>query len=1014
VIDEGTAYAPQMPWYMSHYCDAEFTTGGDAQDPVCYADYLSPFNVPFAPLDKTDYSQWPASQALSVFPFATGKPLPPNAQTDPPINHCPSGQTTCTLVMAGFDLSTPLSKNLSTVGGSAYSSYNNLLFQWFNDALKNFQVNADLTKDDFQRHFPWNGPQVTWGVNNSPTDLYAQAQSNPFLGQFSFVSQAGGDPSCSITLTASNPAGCTTPKVRADHYLYPRQCELSDLAGTDIEKLRRCGLNYEFHHNGWLEEWPQSFWSDLNAAGAGIVGPNQYGRTSFLFAGIPGLQLPVSFSTVPTSKNGLTAYEQVYNASIFSVYLPIANEADFRNALKGRNYKNPEFYHTLLMTNHMESDEVEFAEGIRGKVLWHNEYRTQGMYANFASKFVDRTFPAAFLAQDWKAPYHNNTCDGCHVRNGSGIPINPDSSLDKALQSPQGFMSTLAYNPFGAATDARIKDYTFTGEIRPMKLVFFDLKRPLPPSAIRKDDSVYSTPLAASASQAAPARGAVNTKNQYYSSTIMNFYGDSFHLNRPNYNYSWSYGPVVNLNRMVVKAARTNQELEENCKGCGTYQPLQVNLQTFTWDASCQLVLFAPLDTPWPKTCDDIGSDAIFRAINSSTSNTKPCGIDRKGNEVPPPCVGFMLLNGKRLGNLSAIEAIPDSAIEGFQKDQIKALGAKNLAGEVQYNAGSRDGVPDKDHPNSVVKECQGNAKSLKNCYIGRFGWLGDRVSLEDQVANAAFIEMNLLTSEGYNDLSSKKIVTSSPIRYNVPNCGPADQMCVKSGGNGQLLETDINRMAAYARWLGNPTRSEFMIYLPDVIGGEQIFEQMKCDTCHVIKDIEIIPDETMLSKVFRDRLTTRLDSKSPPFVSYLGTDLLMHDMGYLSQVGNASGDIRDNNGVVKSAFPFPNYIQKIRTPPLKGLRFNRFVTDSQLNTQIRCSYSKTAPACEPGCDFLLHDGRACDAIEAAFLHDGPAIKKLGVINGLPGCVKNKGNKCGLNDLTKDDLRQLRAFLYSL
>jgi len=54
-----------------------------------------------------------------------------------------------------------------------------------------------------------------------------------------------------------------------------------------------------------------------------------------------------------------------------------------------------------------------------------------------------------------------------------------------------------------------------------------------------------------------------------------------------------------------------------------------------------------------------------------------------------------------------------------------------------------------------------------------------------------------------------------------------------------------------------------------------------------------------------------------------------------------------------------------------------------------------------PACDFLLHDGRACDAIEAAFLHDGPAIKKLGVIDGLIG-------------LSKAQLRQLRAFLYSL
>ena len=115
-----------------------------------------------------------------------------------------------------------------------------------------------------------------------------------------------------------------------------------------------------------------------------------------------------------------------------------------------------------------------------------------------------------------------------------------------------------------------------------------------------------------------------------------------------------------------------------------------------------------------------------------------------------------------------------------------------------------------------------------------------------------------------------------------------------------------------------------------------------------------------------------------------------MHDMGYLSQVGNASQPIRDGDGVVIAGFE--NYVQKIRTPALKGLRFNRFVTDSHKNTKN--------PG-DPACDFLLHDGRACDAIEAAFLHDGPAIKKLGVIEGL-------------NGLTPKEILELRAFLYSL
>ena len=145
-----------------------------------------------------------------------------------------------------------------------------------------------------------------------------------------------------------------------------------------------------------------------------------------------------------------------------------------------------------------------------------------------------------------------------------------------------------------------------------------------------------------------------------------------------------------------------------------------------------------------------------------------------------------------------------------------------------------------------------------------------------------------------------------------------------------------------------------------------------------------------MLSLDFRKRLATRVAPPATPFLSYIGTDLLMHDMGHLSQVASASQPIRDQDGVVLPAFR--NYVQKIRTPALKGLRFNRFVTESHNNTKA---------SGDPACDFLLHDGRACDAIEAAFVHDGPAVKKLGVIEALTG-------------FNAKEILELRAFLYSL
>ena len=932
-ITDGTSYAPQMPWFMSHYCDSGFKPGiKDVQDPVCYGDYISPMNAGFnaTGLGATD---WPRSVPWSVFPSG---PVPS------PANHCKSGETKCTLVMAGFDLrEVPPNQ-----GNLQYQQYNDNLLAWFNGALARFP--SDVSNAELQRHFPWSGAPITW-----ETFLYPQAVLNPFLGQFDNQVTAPAAPrsSCNnITVDGPQPPAipgepqCSdTDTHRASTHLYPRQCQLGDLALTNIARLRQCGLNYELHHNGYLEQWPRSFWQDVRNAD---MVANQYGRTSFLFAGVPGMQLAVSFYNDPTSDSGLNIYEQVYNASIFSLYLPFTNLADTKNAFPGRNYTDTDFYHTLLMSNHMEADPLQFADGIRGKVLWHNEYRTQKMFQAFrdgkSKKFETRTFAAAFDPKTARAPFHNNTCDGCHVRNGSGVPINTANKLDAALKE---FMNVdVAFNPYP------VKDYTFTGQIRPMKLVFFDLR-----DTTHLDSSRYSEPLAFAAKLVAQAPRTVQAGDLYYNNKIMNFYGDSFHVTTPGYNYVWNYVPA-DSNRMVVNAARINSELNK------TYEPRQVKVASFQTSSSCRLVLPAPTSKPWPNSCDEINDAAIRGAIDGGA-------------------VGFMLLNGKRLGNLSAMEAIPNQAILGFRDSQRAALG-ETIAGEIIWNAGSRDGVGGKVH-----KECRTN--TLQDCYIGRFGWLGDRVSLEDQVANAAFVEMNMTTSEGYKKLYSSDRAMF-PIRYAYPNCGPADKTCLESSGNADLSEQDVKRMADYARWLGNPTRSEFQVSLPEVVAGEKIFRRIKCDTCHVIKKIEIVPDDTMLSKDFRDRLETRVARSARPFLSYIGTDLLMHDMGYLSQTGNTSQSIRDKDGVVLPKFK--NYVQKIRTPALKGLPFNRFVTDSHKNTRN--------PG-DPACDFLLHDGRACDAIEAAFLHDGPAIKKLGVIEGL-------------NGLTPREVLELRAFLYSL
>jgi hypothetical protein len=488
---------------------------------------------------------------------------------------------------------------------------------------------------------------------------------------------------------------------------------------------------------------------------------NQYGRTMFLFAGVPGMQLPVSYYNDKNIANGLSVYERVHNSSVFSLYLPIANEADYKMAMTNRNYDTgaDEFYHDVLMSNHMESQPGDFANGIRGKVLWHNEYRSKLMYDAFrknnppgsAANFPTFTFPAAFNPTTTSAPYHNYTCDGCHVRNGSGIPIIPVNPMNIKNTLPINgdgspffpFMTAGVYNPYVSPAicpdQLPCKDYTFTGTIQPMKLVFFDLARR------NISDSTYSNPAA--------------FRGVYYANPIMNFYGDSFRVTQPGSawsgSYTWSYGSIPDPTSTALHIEVVDTTARKNPETGQRYVPRQVNLGAFTTpnSASCQLNA-APsgLSVYWPTDCTAISGDKITAAIAAAV-NPPTAGV--------PGGVGFMHLNGKRLGNLGAMEAIPNAAIigvngvGGFRNNQIAELVkagvapgvAATMAGEIIWENGTRGGSTDPRN-RDVKLFCDPYSQTpLDTCWIGRFGWIGDRVSLEDQVANAAFIEMGITTS---------------------------------------------------------------------------------------------------------------------------------------------------------------------------------------------------------------------------------------------------------------------------
>ena len=147
---------------------------------------------------------------------------------------------------------------------------------------------------------------------------------------------------CDVTVDGPNIRTAPRPTIRrASTSLYPRQCTLDDLAGaaagkTDkVARLRQCGLNYELHHNGYLEQWPDVFWqNDPDLQGHARLQPiwqdvlSVRRRSRFTAAGVV-LQRPRA------SDSGLSVYERVYNASIFSLYLPVANVADIKRAFHG-------------------------------------------------------------------------------------------------------------------------------------------------------------------------------------------------------------------------------------------------------------------------------------------------------------------------------------------------------------------------------------------------------------------------------------------------------------------------------------------------------------------------------------------------------------------------------------------------------------------------------------------------------------------------------------------------------
>jgi len=1026
-ITEATIFAPPLPWPTGHYCAVD---EDNISDSVCYEDYFTTQLI--APANPSGNEFWlKDNPALFV----------PNGEEPDYKKFCRSGENSCSLYLGKVDwvkeatnpqiadctkpdvcqekcqaaireCKTEVRANCPVEGECEEEVDENCTTDISNECrpevIAQCQVDVNpaevleecrqevLAKtDDLIRQFNFSIVRFP-DVGRYPWDEKAKENLadaipfNPFIGYYALK---GRDFDRGKRL------------FKATHYVLPKQCTKTDFMNARngdseaIRTLKDCAVNFEIHTSGFHEIWKELYGGNvdnLNVEEIDRVLPgfaaNQYGRTMFMLAGVPEQKTAVSFELL---NDRLSIYDKTYGSSLYTQYLPMVNPADL--TLKTKSYGN-DFWHAFFMSNHMNQTPDHFIRGIRGRTLMHNEYRSAVMYKSvekegkdlgtpFEGKLGHVDFPAGFQVASHKSPFHGNTCDSCHVRNGSGIPLMPNGRLHES------------YKERGMNEDFDIplaaRDYTYTNtELPSMKMVLFDLKDSAAPLE-QCDANDHTQP-----------RTGTHSLDQFYTNKIMNFYGNSLHVNQQNNlpTYAMEYVPITDGDgsgfEVVDRTTRRPRESDT------LYRPRRLSISNIvTRDDTYQRCEgIEPLDPDanvdgdaWPGSCADVTGDKILQAIAEGE-------------------IGFLHLNGRRLGNTPLIEMIPDKIItdtHGAQRDDetFKYPGCYGLA------AGTRSGKDGAIHYRSCdTGLAPSENASSEDCYISRWGWIGDRASLEDQIANAAIVEMNITSEQSYDAVHPDASAQSQLVRYNQTLCGPADAKCKdkdRSAPNSDITEQEIRDIATYQRWIGIPPRSEYQVASSMVQEGERVFkEDLKCNSCHVIRKIPFVADDNMLPDEEREQLSGLQPPSNGqpdyPFVSYLGTDLLLHDMGYLSQVAAApAGQQLRNSETGEVKDEYRSYVQKIRTPALKGLRFNRFVTDSNHNTDNPLQDADPqiakirADEVTPGCDFLLHDGRACDAIEAAFLHDGPAVKQMGMIEELKNLLPAK-------------LKALRAFLYSL
>jgi CxxC motif-containing protein (DUF1111 family) len=339
------------------------------------------------------------------------------------------------------------------------------------------------------------------------------------------------------------------------------------------------------------------------------------------------------------------------------------------------------------------------------------------------------------------------------------------------------------------------------------------------------------------------------------------------------------------------------------------------------------------------QSCAECHQNPVTGAISQITE-LRAGHNDANGNFVD--AAGGSLIND-RATNANIQERVPSTA------ENIRTFRTSlNTVG---------DGFVESIDSNTLVAIANGQPAGMQGQFIqvpvaeaggavrgGRFGWKNQQASLLSFSSDAYLNEQGITNRFNLTENTSNGRFVGfgsgfDPVADNQP-CKPGTR---DAGANcGEDPDEDIVAFANFMRSMKAPPRNSETVGTSDVVTGEQLFNQVGCNICHVTS-ITTAPAGTSINGgTFI--VPAALGSK----IIHPYSDFLLHDVG--------TGDGIVQNGGQSTA-------NKLRTAPLWGVRSR---------------------------DRLMHDGESLTRSEAVLRHAGEATSVINNYRALSVTQRNQ------------------------